>query len=226
MGSPTPLEPPVAPPGAASSRAVRITSALRWVFETFGPLLVFWGVEHVWGLVPAIVSGVVVGAALVAFQWIREKSPSKLTVINALSVVVFGGLDLTFRSAFFVKLEPVLGNLVWAGIFLASAATGPGLIVEMVERTSGQLIESVRAYMRAVTFAWGGFFVVRAAAYLWVALHLSIDEALAVRGVVGPASFVGMFAVEMVFRYVRFGKGAFGRPPPEARVEPGSNVGA
>jgi len=198
-----------------------MSSPLRWVLESFGPLLVFWTFEHRWGLVPAIVSGVVVGVGLVTFQWIREKSPSKLTVINAVSVVVFGALDLTFRSAFFVKLEPVLGNLVWAGIFLTSAATGPGLITEMVERTSARMKDSVRSYMRGVTVAWGLFMIARAAVYLWMAFALTVDQALAARGVLGPASFVGMFALEMAFRYLRWGKKAFGSaPPPEAMAAP------
>jgi len=207
----------------ASAGKVSTGSALRWVLEAFGPLFVFWGFEHTWGLVPAIVSGVVVGVVLVVFQWRREKSPSKLTIINACSVALFGVLDLSFRSAFFIKLEPVLGNLVWAGIFLVSVLTGPGLIVEMVERTAGRMKDSVRAYMRAVTVAWGVFFIVRAAAYTWVAFTLTVDQALAVRGVVGPVSFVGMFALEMGVRYFRYGKKAFGSAPPQsAKAEPES----
>ena len=214
--------------GATRSDAkISKLSAIRWVLEAFGPLFVFWGFEHTWGLVPAIVSGVVVGAGIVVFQWRREKSPSKLTVINACSVAVFGALDLSFRSAFFVKLEPVLGNLVWAGIFLVSVLTGPGLIVEMVERTSGRMKDSVRAYMRGVTIAWGGFFIVRAAAFTWVAFTMTVDQALAVRGVVGPVSFVGMFVLEMGVRFFRYGKKAFGSAPPtSAKAADGDGLGA
>jgi intracellular septation protein A len=194
------------------SRARSVASLLRWAFESFGPIIAFLGVEHAFGLVPAIVAGVVVSIAIVAFQWVREKTPSKLTVITAASVVVFGLLGLVFRSVFFLKFEPVVENLIWAGVFFASAATGAGLIVEMVERKSGVLPEARRRYLHRLTIAWGVFMLARAAAYAWMAFHLTLDQAIATRAVVGPVSLGGMFALEMGYRYLRYGKKGFKTP--------------
>src|ERR1035441_3227422 len=67
---------------------------LGWVFETFGPLIVFVAFEHLYGLFAAIVAGIVTGAILVASQIIRERKISPFTAFIASSVVVFGALDL------------------------------------------------------------------------------------------------------------------------------------
>jgi hypothetical protein len=63
---------------------------------------------------------------------------------------------------------------------------------------------------------WGLFFIVRTLAYVWMAYHLSLDAALAIRSVASPASFGVMIVGEMGFRYLLYGKKAFGpKPPPE-----------
>jgi len=94
--------------------------------------------------------------------------------------------------------------------FLGTVALGRALLVELVEKQRGEpLTEKGRAYVRSLTIAWGVFFFVRASAYVWMAYHLTIDQALAVRSVASPASFGVMIVGEMGFRYARWGKAAF-----------------
>ncbi len=193
------------------SRALR---TLGWLFQSFGPLATFYVILEVWGLLPAIVTGLVLGAVLVAYEIWREKRASTLTLFTAASVAIFGVLDLKYQSGFFVKLEPALGNAATGAFFLGTTLLGRSLLVELVEQQrGGPAPEAVRRYLRHVTLAWGLFFFARAAGYVWMAYHLTLERALVIRGVLGPISLGLRCGGEVAWRFLRFGKRAFARPP-------------
>lgn len=199
------------------NRAQKFRRTLLWIFESFGSLLVFYFVEHAYGLVPAIITGVALSVAIVTFQIVREKKPSRMTIFSAVMVVLFGGLDLYFRSGFFIKLEPAIGNFISGSFFLATVLTGKPLITELAMQTRGELPERVQRYLRGLTLVWVAFFYLRAAVFMWLAYNATLDQALAVRGVLGPVSFGAMFVGEWIFRYLRFGRQAFADKTPPQR---------
>lgn len=183
----------------------------RFVVESFGPLIAFVVLEHTVSLFAAIVSSIVTGVILVALQIVRDRKISPFTAYVAASVAVFGVLDLKYRSGFFVKLEPALGNTFTGLFFLATVVLGRPLIVELAQKQRKEpFTEKAIAYLRGLTIAWGVFFFVRAAVYVWMAYRLTIDQALAIRSVAGPLSFGVMIFGEMGVRYLRWGKEAFG----------------
>ena len=190
----------------APQRPKWLTGA-AWIFKNFGPLIVFIAFEHLVGLFAAIISGVVTGAILVAWEIIRERTISPFTAFIAASVVGFGILDLHYQTGFFVKIEPALGNVLTGCFFLGTVVIGKPIVIEFAEKAMGRkLPETAHPYLRTWTIVWGAFFFVRAAVYVWMAYRLSIDQALAVRGIVGPISFGGMFLVEMATRRLFFPK--------------------
>jgi intracellular septation protein A len=183
---------------------------VRFVLESFGPLIVFVALEHAVSLFAAIVSSIVTGVLLVAVQIARDKKISPFTAYIAASVAVFGVLDMKYQTGFFVKIEPALGNALTGLFFLASVAVGRPLVVELAQKQQTEPFKPhVISYMRALTIAWGFFFFVRAAIYVWMAYRLTIDQALAIRSVASPASFGVMIGGEWGFRYLRWGKKAF-----------------
>ena len=191
------------------------SGVLLWLLESFGPLLVFYVVEHAVSMRAAIVSSIAIGVLLVARQIVRDRKVSPFTAFVATSVAVFGVLDLSLTTPFFLKLEPALGNFATAAFFLGSVALGRPVIVEIAEKQMATeearaKLQRVRGYLTQVTVAWGLLFVVRAAAYVWMAFRLTLDQTLLVRAILGPASIVVMVVGEMGFRYARFGKKAFG----------------
>lgn len=197
----------------------RVIGAVRFFGETFAPLVIFYAFEHFLGLLAAIISGIVCGVALVGLQLKRDRKLSPFTVFIAASVVGFGILDLRYQTGFFVKLEPALGNAVTGAFFVGSVLWGAPVIIEFAERGLGRKVEKARRYLTVWTLLWGAFFFARAGVYVWMAYNVSLDRALLIRGVVGPVSFVGMFAVEMSVRYLFYGKKAFGRAAAEPAAE-------
>jgi intracellular septation protein A len=189
----------------------RLASVVRWVLESFGPLIAFVVLEHTVSLLAAIISSIVTGVVLVALQIARERKVSPFTAFIAASVALFGVLDLKYRTGFFVKLEPALGNALTGLFFLGTVAVGRPIILELAEKQLGRKIERAHGYLRKLTIAWGLFFFARAAIYVWMAYRVPLDRALAIRGIGSPVSFAVMVVGEMGLRYLRYGKRAFGK---------------
>lgn len=208
------------PDEPASSSVKRALKTLGWVLQSFGPLVSFYVILKIWGLLPAIVTGLVIGAALVAFEIWRERKVSTLTLFTALSVAVFGALDLKFQTGFFIKLEPALGNVVTGLFFLGTVVAGQPLICEIAEKQGEALTARARAYLRKLTIVWGLFFFVRAAGYVWMAYHLTLERALVIRGILGPVSFGALFALELGYRSLRHGKAGIDARSPAGLAAP------
>lgn len=182
----------------------------RFLAESFGPLVVFWVLEHTLGLLAAIISSIACGVVLVVLQVVRDKAVSPFTAFVAASVAIFGALDLKYQTGFFVKLEPALGNTITGIFFLSTVAFGKPIIRELAEKQRGsKLPDRASGYLRSLTIVWGFFFFVRAALYVWMAFKLTLDQALAVRAIASPVSFCAMIFGEMGVRWLRWGKEAF-----------------
>jgi intracellular septation protein A len=195
---------------AEPAKTSRWGAVIRFLLESFGPLIVFVAFEHAVSLFAAIVSSIVTGVILVVVQIARDKKISPFTAYIAASVAVFGVLDMKYQTGFFVKIEPAIGNTLTGLFFLSTVAFGKPIIVELAQRQRAEPFKPrVLSYLRGLTIAWGLFFFVRAAAYVWMAYRLTIDQALAIRSIAGPASFGVMIVGEWGFRYLRWGKKAF-----------------
>ena len=189
----------------------RLAGIVRFVLESFGPLIVFVALEHAVSLYAAIVSSIVTGAILVAIQIVRDRKISPFTMYIAASVAIFGALDMKYQSGLFVKLEPAIGNTLTALFFIGSVLFGRPLILELAQKQRAEpLSANARRYLRGLTVVWGLFFFLRASIYVWMAYRFTIDQALAIRSVGSPASFGVMIVGEMGVRYLRWGKAAFG----------------
>lgn len=194
--------------------AGRWRGLVRFALESFGPLLVFVVLEHAVSLLAAIVSSIVTGAVLVAMQIRRDRKVSPFTAFVAASVAVFGALDLRYQTGFFVKLEPALGNALTGLFFLSTVFVGRPVILELAEKQRGEKMpERAHGYLRRLTVVWGLFFFARAAAYVWMAYELTLDQAIAVRSIAGPLSFALMIVGEWGVRRLVWGDRAKATAP-------------
>lgn len=197
---------------APMNRGGGIVRSARFVAEAFGPLMIFYVCEHMYGLLAAILSGIVTGAILAALQIARDRKVSPFTAFVAVSVVVFGAIDLKYRTGFAVKIEPALGNAITGAFFVGTAIFGRPLLNELVEKQLGRpLNPALGPYFRNYTIAMGLYMFARAGVYVWMAYNLTLDQVLFVRGTLLPLSIVIPIAGEMVVRQLVFGRMEFRR---------------
>jgi len=152
------------------------------------PVIVFFAVFKLVGLIPGLVADefgallVATGALLVvtiaqaAWLWLRHRRISRMQLITAGLVLVFGGLTLYLQDDVFIKLKPSLVYLLFAGAFLGSdLMTDTPLARRMM--SSAIELDDERLWSHLNT-AWVVFFVALAALNLWVASHWYYDHEL------------------------------------------------
>jgi uncharacterized membrane protein len=175
-----------------------VVGALRWVLADFGPLLMFWGLDLAFGLKPAIAGSVLFILADSLWRWRRKLPFTRIYILASVLTVVFGSVDLLSATPFMLKFEAVFTN-AFTGLAFVAGARGPRpLIMELAEQRQGSPFPErpdVTRFFRLFTLVWAGYFFVKAACYVAVALLMPLTQAMLVRSVVGSASMALMVAV-------------------------------
>lgn len=126
----------------------------------YGPLILFFVCNFVWGIMPA--TGVLVASTVVATAYTvyAERRIPWMPVIGAVLVSIFGGLALVFDDAFFLKIKPTIATL------LIAAGLGFGLLIRryFLRTILTGLLELDDAAWRRLTIYWICAFCVMAGA--------------------------------------------------------------
>lgn len=131
------------------------------------PIIVFFAVFKLWGIYPATAALIVVTLVMTAWLWLRERRVSRMQLITAGLVLVFGGLTLWLQDETFVKWKPTVAYWLFAAGFLGSA-----LFTErsFAERLMGEaIVLRDPSLWRRVNLSWVLFFLALGGLNLYVA---------------------------------------------------------
>jgi intracellular septation protein len=109
-----------------------------------------------------VATGVLIAATVVqvAVQWLRTRTVSKMVLISAGLVLVFGGATLLIQNELFIMWKPTVLYVLFAAAMLASQLfTGKPIVQRLLE---GQLVTDARTW-RIANAGWAVFFLVLAA---------------------------------------------------------------
>ena len=186
-------------------RALRF---LRFVVMEFGALIVFWVGLYGFGIKAAIGATVAFILLDALYRFRRHVPITRIYVLSSTLAVVFGTVDLFAASPFMIKYEPVVTNTAVGMFFVAGARGEKSLIQEVAEkRRQGEPFPDradVRHFFRLLTLFWAAYFFVKAGVYLWLGLILPLEQALALRTVIGGASLAAMIGLTFMGRRLFF----------------------
>jgi len=185
----------------------RLIGLVRFLFREFGPLIVFYGVNHFYGIKPAIVASLTVALVEAVTLRIKKRPMSNFFKYSLAMTLVFSAVDLSLETPVLIRYESAIGNILTAVFFgLTLRAGKKPVIQEFAEnrrRAAGEPAFDLRPdlmfFFRACTVIWAIYFVSKAGFYVWVANHYSMEEALAMRTVVGNATLYGLMFVNIYF---------------------------
>lgn len=120
-----------------------------------GPLVVFFGVNAVFGIFPATGAFMAAFVAALAIGYAIERKLAPMPLISGAVVLIFGGLTLYLNDELFIKLKPTIVNGIFATVLFAGLATGRPLIRYIFE----SVFSLTEAGWRALTWRWACFFV-------------------------------------------------------------------
>ena len=178
----------------------KVQAFLRFVLNNFGPLVVFYAVNHFFGLKPAIGASTVFTLAEIGTRYFRKQSITGIFLFTAVLTLVFGGVDLCAQQSFLFQYESVATSLFMAAFFGATLVSEKSIIQDYYEKSgnSKPLTRDKVAYFRILTGVWVFYFLVKAVAYFWVARNYSLEQGLAIRTVLGSGSLYLMLFLSIV----------------------------
>ncbi len=185
----------------------KFKSSLTFAFANFGPLIVFYALNHFFGLRAAILSTLVFTAIDWAIRKAKKEKLGSFYIYSVVITVVFGCFDLYLNKSIFFKFEAALTNFLMAAVFGVSLFGEKTLIQRIAEETkhpsmpNGAVIPStpeVALMLKIFTVAWTLYFALKAVLYVWLASIYSLERFLVIRTIIGNVSLGAMALLSVV----------------------------
>jgi len=138
----------------------------------FLPIIVFFATYKFAGMYAATGAIMVAMALQIGFQWVRDRTVSKMLLTSGILVAVFGGITLLLRNPIFIQWKPTVVNWLFAAAFLGSRYIGEKTLTE---RMMGEAVQLESVMWRQLNLMWIGNFSFLGAANLYVVYNF--DEA-------------------------------------------------
>jgi intracellular septation protein len=128
----------------------------KWRFACdFGPLLVFFLVYRMQGLLPATLALIVATLAALALIYLTEKRIAIMPLVSGIMVTVFGGITLLLHDETFIKIKPTVINLLFASVLIGGVLAKKPLLKYLL----GEALQLSQAGWLQLSLRWGVFFV-------------------------------------------------------------------
>ena len=172
------------------------------------PLLIYAGLALVGPRTLAVVAAVVL-LAHAASGWRRwRRDDLARAAVPVLLVAVVLAVAAAIDDGRIFLFVPALVNGAMLIAFARTLVRGPSIVETFARLRHPELLPS-RAYLRAVTAVWCGFFAVNIAVSLVLAVHGSLATWTLYNGLIAYLIVGLLLGAERVYRYWRF-RGSYG----------------
>lgn len=179
-------------------KSIAFGSGPRFARDAFGPVLTFYVVWKLAGIVWGILAATAV--ALIALRYERSRDRSGVLVRLALALVLIQAVvGIVTRSAELYLIQPVIISGLWGIAFIGSAVIGKPLtgvfanelfpFPDEVRRS-----ETFRRVFSRLSYAWGAYQLFRSALRAATLLGLGVDLYLVVNLATGVPMIAGMMS--------------------------------
>jgi intracellular septation protein A len=179
-------------------RSILLGSGPRFARDAFGPVLAFYVLWKLAGVVWGILAATAV--ALLALRYERSRDRSGILVRLALALVLIQAVvGIVTRSAELYLIQPVIISGLWGVAFIGSAVIGKPLtgvfanelfpFPDEVRRS-----ETFRRVFSRLSYAWGAYQLFRSGLRAATLLGLGVDLYVVVNLATGVPMIVGMMS--------------------------------
>jgi intracellular septation protein len=144
---------------------------MQALYDLF-PVLAFFIAYKFAGIYAATAVLIAATAVLIAVQWLRTRTVSRMALISAGLVLLFGGATLVIHQELFIMWKPTVLYVLFAVALLLSGAFGDKPLVQRM--LEAQLRTDARTW-RICNLSWALFFLVLAVLNLVFVYNFSRD---------------------------------------------------
>jgi len=123
-----------------------------------GPLLVFFGVNALYGIFAGTGAFMAATVLSLGFAWWRYHKVPTMPLVSAVIVLVFGSLTLYLHDDTFIKLKPTIVYTMFAVLLLGGLVTGKPVLAFLF----GPVFHLTEEGWRKLTLRWAVFFIAMA----------------------------------------------------------------
>jgi intracellular septation protein len=193
----------VAKPSGKASAAKPMESeqsvATKLIVE-LGPLLVFFGVNALYGIFAGTAAFMVTTILSLGFAWWRYHKVAVMPLVSAVIVLVFGGLTLYLHDETFIKLKPTIVYSMFTVLLLGGLVTGKPVLALLF----GPVFNLTEEGWRKLTLRWAVFFIAMAVLNELVWRNFSTDTWVSFKAF-GFLPITFLFAMAQVPLMQRYG---------------------
>ena len=165
-----------------------------------GPLLIFFGVNALYGIFAGTAAFMVTTVASLAFAWWRYHKVPTMPLVSAVIVLVFGGLTLYLHDETFIKLKPTIVYTMFAVLLIGGLVTGKQVLAFLF----GPVFHLTEEGWRKLTLRWAVFFIAMAVVNELVWRNFSTDTWVSFKAF-GFLPITFLFAMAQVPLMQRYG---------------------
>ncbi len=170
----------------------------RFARDAFGPVLTFYVVWKLLGIVPGILAATVVSLVAVRYEQRRERSGVIVKIALAL-VLIQATVGIVTRSAEIYLIQPVIVSALYGLAFLVSPLLGKPLTAVFANElypfpVEVRESETFRRVFSRLSYAWGGYQLVRSAVKAAALIGLGVDTYVVVNLLTGAPMIAGMMS--------------------------------
>ena len=145
----------------------------RKMLFDFGPLLLFFGTNYIYGDLMLSVKVLVVATFVsLGASWHIERLISLMAAIGCAALVFFAGLTLYFDNEIFIKIKPTVVTLLFAILIAGGRWIGRNPLAAII----GKQIDLTPQGWRAISWLWVAMFATSAVANELAWRTLSTDD--------------------------------------------------
>ncbi len=179
-------------------RSIAFGTGPRFARDAFGPVLTFYVVWKLAGLVPGVLAATFVSILAVRYEQKRDRSGVIVRIALAL-VLIQAVVGIVTRSAEIYLIQPVIISALYGIAFLVSPLLGKPLAAVFANElypfpAEVRESETFGRIFRRLSYAWGVYQLVRSAVKAAALIGLGVDVYVVVNFATGPPMIAGMMA--------------------------------
>lgn len=182
-----------------------LLNSASFIFGGLLPIVAFTVIEELYGPIWGTIVAMIFGLGELAYEKIKLKKISKLTLFSNLLIFILGGVSIFFQEGIWFKLQPAILEVFMAFFLWGTTFSKTPFLAEMAFKQNPNLPLAMRPFLEGVNWRLGIFFFIQSLLAVWAAFAWSTTAWAFLKGIGLTVSMILYMVIEMLIYKKRGG---------------------